>query len=86
MLARMTEWRRPDRVLDRLPDVRDGLSRVERIVLYELHRAQREYPGRMVPTPVLYGRVVEHVNITVQELERLLGRLSGRRVAPEGER
>jgi hypothetical protein len=85
MLAPMSEWRRPN-LYDRLPDVRDGLSRVERVVLYELHRAQQEYKGRSVPTAVLYGRVVEHVNLTPHELELLLARLSGQRVGTEDER
>jgi hypothetical protein len=63
---------------DRIPDVRDGLTRIERIVLYCLHEAQRELGGRNVATAMLYGRVVEHVNISVEELQRVLGRLVGR--------
>lgn len=64
--------------LDRIPDVRDGLSRVERIVLWQLHEAQNERGGRNVPTAMLYGRVVEHVNISVDELQRVLVRLTGK--------
>jgi len=30
-----------------------------------------------VPTALLYGRVVEHVNISVSELQRILQRLTG---------
>lgn len=63
---------------DDLPDVRDGLTRVERIVLYVLGETQRELGGRNVPTAMLYGRVVEHINITEQELQRVLVRLIGR--------
>jgi DNA gyrase/topoisomerase IV subunit A len=63
---------------DRIPDVRDGLTRIERVVLYELHKAEREFNGRMVPTALLYGRVVEHVNISVDELQAVLQRLVGR--------
>lgn len=53
---------------DRIPDARDGLTRVERVILWQLHEAQKERPGRSVPTALLYGRVVEHVNISVSEL------------------
>ena len=31
-----------------------------------------------VPTAMLYGRVVEHVNISVDELQRVLARLTGK--------
>lgn len=65
--------------LDRIPDVRDGLTRVERVVLFCLHETQREFPGRTVPTATLYGRVVEHVNISVDEFQRVLERMVGRR-------
>lgn len=64
--------------LDRIPDVRDGLTRVERVVLWQLHEAQQERGGRSVPTAMLYGRVVEHVSITVDELQRVLQRLTGK--------
>lgn len=65
--------------LDRIPDVRDGLTRVERIVLWQLGELERERGGRMVPTAMLYGRVVEHVDITERELSELLARLGARR-------
>ena len=32
----------------------------------------------MVPTALLYGRVVEHVNISVDEFQAVLQRLIGR--------
>jgi hypothetical protein len=63
---------------DDIPDVRDGLTRVERVVLYELHEAQREFGERAVPSALLYGRVVEHVSISVAEFQRVLQRLVGR--------
>lgn len=66
-------------VLERLPDVRDGLTRVERVILWQIHELQKERGGRNVPTAMLYGRVVEHVNISVDELQRTLARLIGRR-------
>ena len=39
-----------------LPDVRDGLTREERVVLYVLHEAQKERGDRNVPTTMLWGR------------------------------
>ena len=66
-----------DPTWDNLPDVRDGLTRLERVVLYVLHETQRERGGRNVPTAMLYGRVVEHINISEQELQRVLQRLIG---------
>jgi len=62
--------------LDNLPDVRDGLSRKERIVLYCIDQIQKERSGRNVPTVMLYGRVVEHVNISEHELQLSLQRLT----------
>lgn len=64
--------------LDRIPDARDGLTRIERVVLWQLHEAQKDFPGRMVPTATLYGRVVEHVSISVDELQDVLKRLTGK--------
>lgn len=64
---------------DDLPDVRDGLTRLERIVLWQLHELQKERPGRHIPTAMLYGRVCEHIDIEPKQLEELLGRLTGNR-------
>ena len=64
--------------LDRIPDARDGLTRVERVVLWQLHEAEKERPGRNVRTATLYGRVVEHVSISVEELQEILARLTGK--------
>lgn len=62
-------------LLDTIPDVRDGLTRTERIVLYVLQETQRELDGRNVPTEMLYGRVLEYVNLSEQELHLYLDRL-----------
>ena len=67
---------RPDP--DALPDVRDGLTRVERVVLHVMNEARAEFGERYIPTALIYGRVVEHVDISVAELQRVLARLSGR--------
>lgn len=64
--------------LDRIPDVRDGLTRVERVVLWVLHETQRELGGRYVPTAMLYGRVVEHVSVSQAEFQSVLTRMVGR--------
>ncbi len=64
-----------DTLLETIPDVRDGLTRTERIILYVLNETQRELNGRAVPTVMLYGRVLEYVNISGQELHVYLDRL-----------
>ena len=62
--------------LANIPDVRDGLTRTERIILYCLHQCQEERQGRFVPTVMLYGRVVEHIDITEQQLVSVLQKFS----------
>ncbi|MCG8535409.1 MAG: hypothetical protein MI808_09970 [Pseudomonadales bacterium] len=62
---------------DDIPDVRDGLTRKERAVLVCLKQAQEELGGRNVPTALLYGRVVEHVDMSVEELQQILQRFVG---------
>ena len=62
--------------LDNLPDIRDGLMRKKRIVLYCIHEIQKERGGRNIPTAMLYGRVVEHMDISEQELQLILQRLT----------
>jgi hypothetical protein len=62
---------------DLIPDVRDGLTRVERVILVCLKAAQEERRGRDVSTAMLYGRVVEHVDLSVPEFQRILQRLVG---------
>ncbi|MDT8385630.1 MAG: hypothetical protein RRB22_14570 [Gammaproteobacteria bacterium] len=56
--------------------MRDGLTRKERVVLYCIDQIQKERSGRNVPTVMLYGRVVEHVNMSEQELQLILQRLT----------
>ena len=62
--------------IDNSPDVRDGLTREERIVLYCLNQLQNERGGRNAPTAMLYGRVVEYVNMSENELQLILQRLA----------
>src|SRR4029450_4435957 len=62
---------------DYLPDIRDGLTHRERIVLQCLYDLQQERGGRNVPTGMLYGTVVEHVDMSVEEMQSILIRLVG---------
>jgi hypothetical protein len=64
---------------DRIPDVRDGLTRLERVILHVLAESERERAGASVPTAMLYGRVVELVDVSVDEFQTTLTRLVGRR-------
>ncbi len=63
--------------LDNLPDVRDGLNRKERAILYCLHETQKELSGRNVPTVMLYGRVLELIDISQHEFQSILNRMVG---------
>jgi hypothetical protein len=60
---------------DYLPDVADGLTYRERIVLQCLADLQQERGGRNVPTGMLYGSVVEYVDMSVEEMQSILVRL-----------
>lgn len=60
-----------------LPDARDGLTRLERVILHVLAEVEREFPGRSVPSALLYGRVVEHIQVGPAEFQRVLTRLVG---------
>jgi len=62
---------------DSLPDVQDGLTHRERVVLGCLKELQQERHGRHVPTDMLYGSVVEHVNMSSEGMQSILVRLIG---------
>jgi hypothetical protein len=62
-----------------IPDVRDGLTHEERIVLRVLKQTQDERGGRNVPTPMLWGRVCEHFYISPEDLSAMLARLGARK-------
>lgn len=70
-MTQQDEW------LDNLPDVRDGLNRKERAILYCLKQTQEEMKGRNVPTIMLYGRVLEYVDISQDEFQTILSRMVG---------
>jgi hypothetical protein len=69
---------------DRLPDVRDGLTRLERIILHVLAESERERNGANVPTAMLYGRVVERIDVSEAEFVATLQRLIGVRPTSGG--
>lgn len=60
-----------------IPDVRDGLTKKERAVLYCLQQTQQELGNRNVPTIMLYGRVLELVDISREEFQAILSRFVG---------
>lgn len=47
-------------------------------MLTTLAECQEALGGRSVPTALLYGRVVERLNLSVEELQAVLARLVGR--------
>ena len=65
--------------LEKIPDVRDGLTREERVVLYVLHETQKERGDRNVPTAMLWGRVCEYFYISPEELSAMLARFGARK-------
>ncbi len=70
---------RADADYDGVPDVRDGLTREERVVLSVLHETQKERGDRNVPTVMLWGRVCEHFYISPEDLWLMLARLGARK-------
>lgn len=65
--------------IEKIPDVRDGLTREERVVLYVLHQTQKERGDRNVPTAMLWGRVCEYFYISPEDLSMMLARLGARK-------
>lgn len=65
--------------LDRIPDVRDGLTREQRVVLYVSSQLQQERGDRNVPTAMLWGRVCEYFYISPEKLSEMLAQLGARK-------
>jgi hypothetical protein len=65
--------------LEKIPDVRDGLTREERVVLYVLNETQKERGDRNVPTAMLWGRVCEYFYISPEQLSEMLARFGARK-------
>ena len=68
-----------------IPDVRDGLTGKERAVLYCLQQTQWELNGGHVPAMMLYGRVVELVDISQEEFQAIVSRFTGPTGPPQVE-
>lgn len=68
-----------------IPDVRDGLTRLERIILVTLQETQREMKGRNVPSVMLYGRVLEKIDIDEEAFHAAIDTLNTRRAKAEAE-
>jgi hypothetical protein len=66
-----------DNLVNCLPDSRDGLTQKQRVILFCLHEAQKEFNGRNVPTITLYGRVLEYIDISETEFQTLLSQMTG---------
>jgi len=60
-----------------LPDVRDGLTHRERVVLWCLSELQKARGDRHVPTGMRYGSVVEHIDMSIADMQSILVRLVG---------
>lgn len=65
------------READALPDARDGLNRLERAILTALAELQRERAREWANTAMLYGRVVERVDVSQREFLEALQKLVG---------
>ncbi|MDP4288077.1 MAG: hypothetical protein Q8922_09085 [Bacteroidota bacterium] len=55
-----------------IPDVRDGLTEVERTVLLVLHEARKDYGDRMIPMALIFGRVQERLDLSWEEFQRAI--------------
>jgi hypothetical protein len=64
---------------NKISDVRDGLTREERVVLYVLHETQKERGDRYVAMAMLWGRVCEHFYISPEDLSLMLARMGARK-------
>ncbi len=50
-----------------IPDVRDGLTQLERTILFVLYRLRDEYGDRHIPTALVFGRVVELLDVSTEQ-------------------
>ena len=69
-----------------LPDVRDGLTHRERMVLWFLYGLQKKHGDRQIPTGMLYGSVVEHFNMSVEDMQSILVRFVGDELPTSGQK
>ena len=61
-------------------DVRDGLRRKQRIVVYCIDQLEKEWGDRNAPTAMLQGRVLDYVDMSEQELQQILQGMTGFKV------
>ena len=66
-------------LFDDLPAVRDGLTRKERIILYCLDQLQKERGGHNVSTVMLYGRVLEYLDMSMDDFQALITNMGDRK-------
>lgn len=63
---------------DYIPDVRDGLTRIERGVIKYIYDLQRVNEGRKVPTILLWGELIDRgYDLSQDDLNRILAKLGG---------
>ena len=55
-----------------IPDVRDGLTQLERTILFVLYDLRKEYGDRHIPTMLVYGRVVELLDCSTDQFSLAL--------------
>jgi len=63
--------------IENISDVRDGMTRNERVVLYCIDQIQKERDNGNVPTVMLYGRVIEYVYMSENKLQMILQCFTG---------
>ena len=51
-------------------------------MLWCLYELQKEHGDRQIPTGMLYGSVVEHVNMSVEDMKSILVRFVGNELPP----
>jgi hypothetical protein len=69
-----------------IPDVRDGLTELERVILYVLHQLRKEVGDRHVSAFQVYGRVVEYLDVRPDEVEAVLAGVRARSMPVDRDR
>lgn len=59
-----------------ISDVRDGLTRKQRVILNCLRKLQAEKPGCHISTVMLYGQVLEIIDIGADEMQAILNTIT----------
>ncbi len=61
-----------------IPDVRDGLTELERTILFVLHEARKEFGDRHIHVALIWGRVIELIDASREEFMRTMEELERR--------